>query len=51
MPASTEFVRAGRWVFATGLRGPASPEMFRRMAAGLEAAGSSMSRVARVEQY
>ena len=51
MPGSTEFVRAGRWVFATGLRGPASPELFRRMAAGLEAAGSSMSRVARVDQY
>ena len=51
MPGSTEFVRAGSWVFATGLRGPASPELFRRMAAGLEAAGSSMSRVARVDQY
>lgn len=51
MPGSTEFVRAGSWVFATGLRGPAAPELFRRMADGLEAAGSSMSRVARVDQY
>lgn len=51
MPASTEFVRAGNWVFGTGLRGAASPELFRRIEAGLEAAGSSMSRVARVDQY
>ena len=51
MLASTEFVRAGNWVFGTGLRGAASPELFRRMEAGLEAAGSSMSRVARVDQY
>ena len=51
MPASTEFVRAGNWVFGTGLRGPASPELFRRMEAGLTAAGSSMSRVARLDQY
>jgi enamine deaminase RidA (YjgF/YER057c/UK114 family) len=51
VPGSTEFVRAGSWVFATGLRGPAAPELFRRMADGLEAAGSSMSRVARVDQY
>ena len=51
MPASTEFVRAGNWVFGTGLRGAASLELFRRMEAGLKAAGSSMSRVARVDQY
>ena len=51
MPASTEFVRAGKWVFGTGLSGAASPELFRRMEAGLEAAGSSISRVARVDQY
>lgn len=51
MPASTEFVRAGNWVFGTGLRGAASPELFRRMEAGLAAAGSSMSRVARLDQY
>jgi enamine deaminase RidA (YjgF/YER057c/UK114 family) len=51
VPASTEFVRAGNWVFGTGLRGAASPELFRRMEAGLVAAGSSMSRVARLDQY
>jgi enamine deaminase RidA (YjgF/YER057c/UK114 family) len=51
VPASTEFVRAGNWVFATGLRGAASPELFRRMEASLVAAGSSMSLVARLDQY
>jgi enamine deaminase RidA (YjgF/YER057c/UK114 family) len=51
VPASTEFVRAGNWVFGTGLRGAASVELFRRMEAGLAAAGSSMSRVARLDQY
>lgn len=51
MPESTEFVRAGNWVFATGLRGAASPELFRRMEASLVAAGSSMSLVARLDQY
>lgn len=51
MPASTEFVRAGNWVFGTGLRGAASPELFERMQAGLAAAGSSMSLVARLDQY
>jgi len=51
VPGSTEFLRAGHWVFGTGLRGAASPELFRRMAAGLDAAGSSMSSVARVDQY
>ena len=51
MPASTEFVRAGNWVFGTGLRGAASPDLFRRIEAGLAAAGSSMSRVARLDQY
>ena len=51
MPGSTEFVRAGHWVFGTGLGGAASPDLFRRMAAGLAAAGSSMSLVARLDQY
>ena len=27
MPASIELVRAGHWLFATGVRGPASPEL------------------------
>ena len=51
MRGSTEFVRAGNWVFGTGLRGAASPVLFQRMAAALEAAGSSFSHVARLDQY
>jgi enamine deaminase RidA (YjgF/YER057c/UK114 family) len=51
VPASTEFVRAGNWVFGTGLRGAASADLFRQMEAGLQAAGSSLSRVARLDQY
>jgi len=51
VPASTEFVRAGNWLFGTGFRGPASPELFRRLEASLAAAGSSMSLVARLDQY
>jgi enamine deaminase RidA (YjgF/YER057c/UK114 family) len=51
VPASTEFVRAGNWVFGTGLRGAGSPELFRELEARLAAAGSSMSRVARLDQY
>jgi len=51
VPASTEFVRAGNWVFGTGLRGAASAELFGKMEAGLQAAGSSLSRVARLDQY
>ena len=51
MPASIELVRAGHWLFATGVRGPASPELFRRIEAALAEAGSSMSRVARLDQY
>jgi enamine deaminase RidA (YjgF/YER057c/UK114 family) len=51
VPASTEFVRAGSWVFGTGLRGPASRELFQQMETRLAAAGSSLSRVARLDQY
>jgi enamine deaminase RidA (YjgF/YER057c/UK114 family) len=51
VPGSTEFVRAGNWVFGTGMRGAASAELFRRMDASLAAAGSSLSRVARLDQY
>ena len=51
MPGSTEFVRAGNWVFGTGLSGAASPDLFQRMQAGLAAAGSSLSLVARLDQY
>ena len=51
MPASIELVRAGNWLFATGVRGLASPELFRRIEAALAEAGSSFSRVARLDQY
>lgn len=51
MPASIEFVRAGNWLFATGVRGLGSPELFRRVEAALAEAGSSISRVARLDQY
>jgi enamine deaminase RidA (YjgF/YER057c/UK114 family) len=44
-------VRAGNWVFGTGLRGGAAPALFERMEEQLRAAGSSMSRVARLDQY
>jgi enamine deaminase RidA (YjgF/YER057c/UK114 family) len=49
--ASIEFVRAGNWVFGTGLRGGAAPALFERMEEQLRAAGSSLSRVARLDQY
>ena len=51
MPASIELVRAGHWLFATGVRGLASAELFRRIEAALAEAGSSLSRVARLDQY
>jgi enamine deaminase RidA (YjgF/YER057c/UK114 family) len=51
VPASIELVRAGHWLFATGVRGRASPELFRRIEAALAEAGSSISRVARLDQY
>ena len=51
MPASTEFVRAGNWVFGTGLRGAAAPELFHSMDRKLQALGSSLSLVARLDQY
>jgi enamine deaminase RidA (YjgF/YER057c/UK114 family) len=51
VPASTEFVRAGNWVFGTGLRAAAAPELFHLMDRKLQAVGSSMSLVARLDQY
>ena len=56
MPASIErlgggFVRAGNWVFGTGLREADAQVLFRRMSQALEKAGSSMARVARLDQY
>jgi enamine deaminase RidA (YjgF/YER057c/UK114 family) len=45
------FVRAGSWIFGTGLRAREPKAVFDRMAAELAKAGSSMSRVARLDQY
>jgi enamine deaminase RidA (YjgF/YER057c/UK114 family) len=45
------FVRAGPWLFGTGLRAPNGGALFERMRAALGAAGTSMSRVARLDQY
>ena len=43
--------RRGKWVFGTGLRAREPARVFERMRAELSAAGSSMSRVARLDQY
>lgn len=56
MPASIEragagFVRAGPWVFGTGLRAASGPVLFERMREALRATGSSMSQVVRLDQY
>jgi enamine deaminase RidA (YjgF/YER057c/UK114 family) len=45
------FVRAGNWIFGTGLRAREPEAIFDRMQAQLSDAGSSMSRVARLDQY
>jgi enamine deaminase RidA (YjgF/YER057c/UK114 family) len=47
----TGFVRAGNWVFGTGLRAADPQSLFRRMGVQLKEAGSSLSRVARLDQY
>jgi len=44
-------VRAGNWVFGTGLRGADAPSLFKTIREGLNEAGSSMSLVARLDQY
>lgn len=56
MPASIErfgagFVRAGGWIFGTGLRARDAHGLFASMERELRRAGSSMSRVARLDQY
>ena len=56
MPASIEragagFVRAGRWVFGTGLRAASGAALFERMREALGATGSSLSQVVRLDQY
>jgi enamine deaminase RidA (YjgF/YER057c/UK114 family) len=47
----TGFVRAGNWVFGTGLRDADAQSLFQRMSVQLQEAGSSLSRVARLDQY
>ena len=51
MPASTELVRAGNWIFGTGLRDRDPKAFFHHMATELNRFGSSMSLVARLDQY
>lgn len=45
------FVRAGGWVFGTGLRAADPQLLFQEMEKELNAAGSAMSLVARLDQY
>lgn len=49
MPASIE--RAGPWIFGTGFRAASASALFEQMREALGEAGSSMSRVARLDQY
>jgi enamine deaminase RidA (YjgF/YER057c/UK114 family) len=49
--ASIEFVRAGHWIFGTGLRGSDPKKLFHEIDIELNRFGSSMSRVARLDQY
>lgn len=51
MRASTEFVRAGNWIFGTGIRGRDPKVLFQHMATELDRLGSSMALVARLDQY
>jgi enamine deaminase RidA (YjgF/YER057c/UK114 family) len=51
VPASTEFVRAGHWIFGTGLRQSDARMFFERLSTELNALGSSISLVARLDQY
>ncbi|HEY1288628.1 MAG TPA: RidA family protein [Burkholderiales bacterium] len=51
MLASTEFVRAGNWVFGTGVRERNPERLFHHIDTQLNRLGSSMSLVARLDQY
>jgi enamine deaminase RidA (YjgF/YER057c/UK114 family) len=51
VPASTEFVRVGNWVFGTGVRERDPETLFSHMNSELHRLGSSMSLVARLDQY
>jgi enamine deaminase RidA (YjgF/YER057c/UK114 family) len=49
--ASTEFIRVGNWIFGTGVRDRNPQELFFHIDTQLRRLGSSMSRVARLDQY
>jgi enamine deaminase RidA (YjgF/YER057c/UK114 family) len=49
VPASIE--RAGNWIFGTGFRAASAPALFEQMREALGEAGSSLSRVVRLDQY
>jgi len=49
--ASTEFVRVGSWVFGTGVRDRNAEKLFHHIDTELNRLGSSMSLVARLDQY
>jgi enamine deaminase RidA (YjgF/YER057c/UK114 family) len=49
VPASIE--RAGNWIFGTGFRATSAPALFEQMREALSEAGSSLSRVVRLDQY
>jgi enamine deaminase RidA (YjgF/YER057c/UK114 family) len=49
--ASTEFVRAGHWIFGTGVRARDPARLFDHIGTQLDRLGSSMSLVARLDQY
>ena len=51
MPASSEFVRAGNWIFGTGLRDRNAEKLFHHLDTELNRLGSSTSLVARLDQY
>lgn len=51
MLASTEFVRVGNWVFGTGARDRNAEKLFHHINTELNRLGSSMSLVARLDQY
>ena len=51
MLASTEFVRVGSWVFGTGVRDRNAEKLFHHIDTELNRLGSSMSLVARLDQY
>src|SRR6185503_4111769 len=49
--AGNSCVRAGKWIFATGLRAPRAETVFDNLARALADAGGALSSVVRVDQY